>query len=73
MENGWVIAILVLQSQIFIFLKNNPVIKITVFYFEIQISIQKSDVKINLIVLPEPEDQGDKDYVKKFEFSIFFY
>ena len=23
------------------------------------------DVKINLMVLPEPEDQGDKDYVKK--------
>ena len=66
MENGWVIAILILQSRIFNFLENYPFIKITVFYFKFQISIQKSDVKINLIVLPEPEDQGDKDYVKKW-------
>ena len=63
MENGWVIAILDLPSQMFNFLKNNPVLKITVFYFKIQILIQKSDVNLNLIVLPEPEDQGDKDYV----------
>jgi len=52
-----------LQSLIFIFLKNNPSLKITVFYFKNQISIQKSDVNINLMVLPEPEEQGDKDYV----------
>ena len=66
MENGWVIAILILQSRIFNFLKNYPFIKITVFYFEFQISTQKSDVKINLMVLPEPENQGDSYYVKKW-------
>ena len=54
------------EQSSFYFFQKLPLYKnVDFFYFEIQISKRKFYVRINLMVLPGPEDQGDKDYVKK--------
>ena len=60
------------QSNFYFFPKITPLQKCRFFYFEIQISKRKFYVRINLMVLPGPEDQGDKDYVKKVNFQVSY-